>query len=282
MRMRRRSGAPDVEIIDLPDRHQHAYFVCLEEWSPEMEEGLELKRRWFELHRERGLRVKVAVTGDDRPVGMIQYLPIEHSPAEGEDLSMILCIWVHGHRKGAGNVQGGGIGARLLEAAEADARDHGALGMVAWGLHAPVWMKAAWFKQHGYVTADRRGARELVWKRFSDEATAPRWLVPQDPPERDPDTVDVTAFLSGWCPAANMVHDRARRAAAELGDEIRFRSFDTTDRATAVRFGRTDEVLVDGRPLQRAAPPSYAKVRRRLDRRRRRLQRRGRRAGAAP
>ena len=238
-----------------------------------MTEARDLKARWFEQHRDLGLRVKLALDHDDRALGMIHYVPIEHSPALGDDLYMILCIWVHGYAQGVGDAQGAGIGSKLLAAAEEDARALGAHGLAAWGMHFPVWMKSSWFKKHGYETADRLGARELVWKPFTAEARPPRWLEPQPLPTGDPDTVDVRAFCSGWCPAANLVHERARRASDDLGDDVGFVSIDTTDRATQLACGRTDEVLVDGLPLQRGAPPSYRTVRRRLARRRRRLRR---------
>jgi GNAT superfamily N-acetyltransferase len=268
----RRDRAPsvrsDVEIVDLPERHHQSYFACLEEWSPEMAEAGGHKACWFEQHRGAGLGVKLAVDADDRPVGMIQYVPIELSPAEGEGLYMILCVWVHGYDKGVGDVQGAGIGRRLLAAAEDDVRERGARGLAAWGMPLPVWMKASWFKRHGYVTADRVGMRELVWKSFADDAVPPRWVQPQPLPEGHDDTGGVLAFCNGWCPAANLVYERARRAADELG--VDFETIDTTDRESMLRYGRSDEVLVSGRPLQRGAPPSYRTVRRRIDRHRRR------------
>ena len=66
-----------VHVVDLPERHIPSYLVCLEDWSPEMHEGREHKVRWFEKARQRGLRVKLAIDDDDRPLGMIQYVPIE-------------------------------------------------------------------------------------------------------------------------------------------------------------------------------------------------------------
>ncbi len=267
MRLRRRRSvvSDPIRVVDLPERHLDSYLVCLEDWSAEMREAGDHKARWYERAREHGLRVKLALD-DDRPVGMIQYVPIELSPAQGEDLYMILCIWVHGHDQGVGDVQGRGIGTSLLNAAEEDARRLGAKGMAAWGLRLPVWMKSSWFKQHGYRSVDRRGVRELVWKPFVADAQEPRWIAETPVQVGDEGRVEVTAFISGWCPAANLVYERARRAADELGPDVHFTTIDTSDRDTMLRCGRPDEVLVNGHPLQRAAPPSYKAVRRKIAR----------------
>jgi GNAT superfamily N-acetyltransferase len=273
---RRRHRTPTSERIrveDLPERHLESYFVCLEDWSPEMAEAGDHKARWFKQARFRGLRVKLALDESDRPLGMIQYVPIELSPAQGHDLYMILCIWVHGHDEGVGNAQGRGIGTALLAAAETDARRLGAKGIAAWGLHMPIWMKASWFKKHGYQGVDRNGPRELVWKPFVADAEAPRWIKEQPVRIGRSDKVEVTAYLSGWCPANNLVYERARRAAEEFGSQVHFTTIDTNDRATLLDCGHSDAVFVDGRPLQRGAPPSYRTVRRKIARQVRRQQR---------
>ena len=86
---------------------------------------------------------------------MIQYVPIEQSVAEGNDLYFINCIWVHGYKEGRGSFRKQGMGKSLLQAAETDVEARGAKGLVAWGLVLPFWMKASWFKQHGYTKVDR-------------------------------------------------------------------------------------------------------------------------------
>jgi len=260
-----------IKVIDLPERHKASYFVCLEDWSSEMTDAGDHKATWFEQMRDKGLRVKLAVDGDDVPRGMIQYVPIELSPALGHDMYMILCIWVHGYKEGSGDVQGQGIGTALLEAAEVDVRELGAKGMVAWGLRLPIWMRAGWFKDHGYETADAHGMQELVWKAFSPDAIAPMWVVEAPVEVGAPDKVSVTAYKTGWCPAMNLVYERARLAAAEFGDDVDFTTIDVTDRDTFLRCGHTDAVFVDGKPLQRGAPPSYEKVRQTIEKRVQRL-----------
>jgi hypothetical protein len=146
---------------------------------------------------------------------MIQHLPIEQSHVDGQGLHFIPCVWVHGHAQGRGNFQGHGMGHALLEAAEADARARGASGMAAWGLWLPFWMKASWFKRHGYRAADRVGLAVLLYKPFTPEARPPRWLRARKPlPAGPPGKVSVVVFSSGWCTALNLAVERVKRAAA--------------------------------------------------------------------
>jgi len=260
-------------IIDLPERHEQSYFVCLEDWSPEMIEAGDLKRDWYAEAKQHGLRVKVAVDDSDQPLGMVQYVPIEEGPAEGTGLFMVLCIWVHGHDKGVGDVQRRGIGSALLDAAEDDARDLGATGMVAWGLRIPAWMRASWFKKHGYRPADNQGVRQLVWKPFTPDAEPPRWVPVRPIAEGEADKVTVTAFRNGWCPASNLVFERARKAAEELGERVVFVTIDVADKKDLVHYGHTDGVFVDGKPIQRGAPPSYGTIKKKMEKRLQRLSR---------
>mgnify|MGYP003477207925 CR=1 FL=1 len=159
-----RAGLRPVQVVDLAPEQEPLYFVCLEDWAgAELAEAGDHKARWFRRASGLGLRVKLALDADGRVGGMIHYLPIEHSPAIGRGLEFILCVWVHGHARGRGDFRGRGMGTALLDAAEADARARGAKGMAAWGLALPFWMRASWFRHHGYRRADRRGIASLVW-----------------------------------------------------------------------------------------------------------------------
>ena len=112
MRFRRQPATPlrsDVSIVDLPDRHRDAYFRA---GVARDDRGRRAQGQVVRTAPRRGLGVKLAVDSDDRAVGMIQYVPIELSPAEGDHLFMILCIWVHGYAKGVGDLQGVGVSGR--------------------------------------------------------------------------------------------------------------------------------------------------------------------------
>ena len=253
-----------MKIADLSAKYEDSYLHCLEDWSDEIDEAGDHKAHWYRKMSERGLRVKLAVDDDDRPVGMIQYLPIEDSMALGSDLYMILCVWVHGYKQGVGDRQGRGIGTALLWAAERDAERLGAKGIAAWGVAIPWWMKARWFKKHGYQAVDRAGMAVLLWKPFTLDASPPCWVEPGPRPQPIEGQVTITAYLSGWCPAQNLVYERALRAASEFGDEVVFETRDTSEKADVIACGQTDCVYRDGTTRQTAPPPSYAKSRRKI------------------
>lgn len=260
-----------MEIRDLDGEHERLYHHCLEDWSPDMAESGERRSEWCSRMSKLGLRAKLAFDDGGVAGGMIQYLPVEHSHVEGTGLYFITCIWVHGFKQGRGNFQGRGMGSALLRAAEDDARSLGSKGMAAWGLSFPVWMRASWYKKHGYRVADREGISSLLWKPFSDDAQPPKWIRPRKKPDVHAGRVTVTSFNSGWCAAQNIAHERAKRASALFGDEVRFEHVDTMDRGTFLEWGISDALYIDGRQVRTGPPPSFEKIRRSVERRVRKL-----------
>jgi GNAT superfamily N-acetyltransferase len=259
-----------LEIVELTDDTRDLYCLCLEDWSEEMKEGGNNKQLWYEKMKGKGLRVKLAKDDEGNIGGMIQYIPIEHSHITGDGY-FIYCVWVHGYKEGRGNFQGKGMGQTLLKAAEEDAKRLGAKGIAAWGISMPFWMKASWFKKHGYKVADKDGMGVLLWKPFADGAIAPKWLKQQKTPPGIPGKVAVTSFVNGWCQAQNLVHERAKRASAELGDKVIFQKYDTSDRNVLLEWGLVDALFIDGKLVSGGPPPSYDKIKKLIEKRARKL-----------
>jgi N-acetylglutamate synthase-like GNAT family acetyltransferase len=249
-----------MEIVDLNEKYYSTYFACLEEWNKEIKEAGNNKEMWFHKFKDKGFRVKLAKE-NEKVVGMIQYIPVEYSFIEGKDLYFIKCIWVHGHKKGIGNFQKRGIGSALLKAAEEDVKLLNAKGIAAWGLSLPFWMKASWFKKKGYKKVDKNGMAVLLWKPFSDEATPPSWIKEKKKPQLQEGKVTVTSFINGWCPAQNMVYERAKRASLDLGEKVEFQEISTSDKETINEWGISDALFVDGKQIRTGPPPSYKKIR---------------------
>ncbi|UCE75045.1 MAG: GNAT family N-acetyltransferase [Methanomassiliicoccales archaeon] len=249
-----------MKTIDLTEAQEPLYFVCLEDWSDEIKEAKNHKEIWFRKMKDKGLRVKLAMDDSGKIGGMIQYLPIEHSFAEGEDLYFINCIWVHGYKEGRGNFQKKGMGKALLKAAEEDAKELESKGMAAWGVSLPFWMKASWFKKQGYKKADKMDISVLLWKPFSKNAKPPKWIKVVKKPQKVPGKVTVTSFINGWCPAQNIVHERAKRASTEVGDKVAFITIDTSNYDTFSKWGIVDALFLDGKEVRTGPPPSYEKI----------------------
>jgi hypothetical protein len=134
--------------------------------------------------------------------------------------------------------------------------------MAAWGIWLPFWMRASWFRRHGYRKADRQGIAVLLWKPFVAGALPPSWYPKgKELPEPAAGKVNVDAFVCGWCSAGNLTAERARRAASELGEPVVYREIDTSEPGAIARWGRSDAVFVDGREVGGGPPPSYEKVR---------------------
>ncbi|MEX1375886.1 MAG: GNAT family N-acetyltransferase [Eubacteriales bacterium] len=251
-----------MKIIDLTEEYEDLYLVCLEDWSDDMKEAGSHKCNWYTKMKSNGLGVKLAIDDDGKVGGMIQYLPIEHSEAEGENIYFIKCIWVHGHKAGRGNFQGKGMGKALLEAAENDAKSKGANGMAAWGISLPFWMKASWFKKQGYKKVDKQSIQLLMWKPFSKDAKPPKWIKPIKKPEANanPGKITITAFNSGWCQVENIVYERVLRASKEFGDKVVFKNINTLNRDTFLEWGISDAVFIEDKEVQTGPPPTYEKI----------------------
>ncbi|MBN1982898.1 MAG: GNAT family N-acetyltransferase [Chitinivibrionales bacterium] len=249
-----------MKIIDISDQYKNLYCHCLEDWSEEIKEAGDHKARWFESMKEKGLRVKLALDDNDQVGGMIQYAPIEHSMAEGENLYFVHCIWVHGHAKGRGNFQKQGMGKALLQSAEEDVRNLKSKGLVVWGVILPFFMRASWFRKHGFKNVDRHGMMQLLWKKFTADAKPPKLLRRRKVPEVEQGKVTVTAFINGWCPAQNMVFERARRACQHFSDTVVFKAIDTFDRTTLLEWGICDGLFIDTKEVFHGPPLSYEKI----------------------
>lgn len=251
-----------MKIIDLTDELKPLYCVCLEDWSEEMKEAGNHKANWCSKMKDKGLRVKLALNDEGDVGGMIEYIPVEHSFAKGKNLYFINCIWVHGHKQGRGNYQKKGMGKALLKAAEEDAKELGAKGMVAFGVSMPFWIPAGWFKKRGYVPVDKNDMMILLWKPFDEEAEAPKWIRQKKTPEKlsADGKLNITAFLHGYCPAQNAMYERVKKAAESFLDLIDFRVINTDDRETYLEWGISNAVYVGGKNISAGPPKSYDKI----------------------
>jgi N-acetylglutamate synthase-like GNAT family acetyltransferase len=216
--------------------------------------------------------VKLARNDAGIVAGMVHYAPIEHSWVEGEDLYFVYCIWVHGHKKGRGDLRKQGVGKALLRAAEEDVKELQSNGLVVWGLILPFFMRAGWFKKHGYRKVDRDGISVLLWKTFTEKASPPRWIRAKKKPERIPGKVVVTALANGWCSGINGMIERAKKISSEFGDKVVFQEIDMSSREAIREWGLSDGIFVDGKNIYKGPPLPYEKIKKIIGKKVRKLQ----------
>lgn len=249
-----------MNIIDLSEEKKMDYFSCLEEWSDEMKDGVCRKECWYDSLKEKGLRVKLVCDDDGITAGMIHYIPIEHSWIDGEDLYFVYCVWVHGHKKGRGDFRKKGFGSALLRAAEDDVKQLNGKGLVVWGVTLPFFMRASWFKKHGYQKIDRSGISVLLWKPFSEDASAPKWIKVKKTPETVPGKVTVTVLANGWCSGVNGMIERAKRVCHEFGDKVVYTEIPLGSRDAIREWGLSDGIFVDKKNIYQGPPLSYERI----------------------
>lgn len=252
-----------MRIVDLSQDNKQTYFLCLENYSEEMQEAIAAKENWYNEMKNKGLRVKMAEDDDGDIGGMIQYFPVEQSWIEGSDLYFISCIWVHSKKDGVKNFQNKGMGKALLKAAEEDVKRLGKKGIVAWGTSLPVWMKASWYKKQGFEPVDKKGlfGDVLLWKTFEDNVLPPKWIKPKKKPETSKEKVKITCMSNGWCSAMNMSCHLTKEVASEFGDQVEVEEVNTSDRKTFDEWGTSDAIYIDGKKISAGPPPSKKELR---------------------
>ncbi len=256
-----------MKIIDITPETEKDYFCCLEEYSEDMKEAGDLKLKWYNHMKDKGLKVKYALDDNGTIGGMIQYVPIEYSTFEGKNLYVVLCIWVHGHKMGRGDYRKRGMGKALLKAAEEDAKNLGADGLVTWGLVIPVFMRASWFRKHGYKTVEKAGIMRMLWKPFNENAVPPKFMKPKKLPGTGESKVNVTLFRKGWCPNFNIAAERTIRASAEFPGKVNLQVFDGTDKEIVNEWGITEAIYIDGKELWTGPAPSIKSIRKKIGKR---------------
>ena len=259
----------EYRIIDVDEETKESYCVCLEGWSEEMQEAGDRKCLWYERMKDKGLGVKLVQDETGVISGMIQYIPSEYAPIEGDGLYYIYCIWVHGHKQGIGDKRKKGLGTALLQAAEEDIKARGAAGIVTWGITLPFWMRAAWYRKHGYRVVQRDSMSRLLFKSLREDASPPRWYIPKkkDIPEKG---VLVTSIVNGICPGMNLANLRAKEVVEEYSTGVTFREIVTDDPAVMREWGISDALYVNGKTFALGPPLQKNKLRKMIDKEMRR------------
>ena len=248
-----------MQLSEIDENTEDTFFRCLHDEIPADPRVMAMRREWRAMYRPKGHRAKVLTDHHGQVVGLTNYIPVEHSPYEGENLMAILCMWIHGYDHLVGNQQSKGYGRFMLGEIEDDARNAEFDGVTVWAKDYAAWNPVSFYEHMGYERADQSGLDVLVWKRFNDRAKPPRFLKHHRPPAQEDagSTVHVVSIANGWCGGGCQQCVMVRDAVAELGNQatlIDVYAHDKTD--MRARGESIDVVYVDGEPFRPDGPPA--------------------------
>jgi hypothetical protein len=123
-----------------------------------------------------------------------------------------------------------------------------------------IFMRARWFKKHGYQKADRSGISVLLWKPFSDDASPPQWIKAKRKPELIQGKVVVTALANGWCSGIKGMIERAWQISSEFEDKVVYREIDPNSRVVARKWDLSDGLFVNEKNIYKGPPLPYDKI----------------------
>jgi GNAT superfamily N-acetyltransferase len=257
-----------MELVEIDETTEDTFFRCLHDERPADPRVMEMRRSWRAEYAPTGHRAKVLKDDTGQVVGLTNYIPVEHSPYEGENLMAILCMWIHGYDHLVGNQQARGYGRFMLGEIEADARRSGCDGLVVWGKDYDEWNPVSFYEHMGFVRVEAHGLDVLAWKPFNDRARSPAFLKKKAiSAARRPDDgrVQLTSFSNGWCGGGCEQCVMARDAAAGLEERIdlvEVYAHEKTD--MRVRGESIDALYIDGEPFRPDGPPATTSELRRL------------------
>jgi GNAT superfamily N-acetyltransferase len=207
-----------------------------------LQPGVRQKEWWRYHHAYLGLRTLVGYEGP-RPVGHIEFMPIEHAPrpVAGHNLAFINCIYVTPQARGRG------VGRGLLEAAERQVRDR-ADGMAVLARWSGPALPAHFFIESGFQPVGSRQGEALLNKPFR-RASSPHFLPVRFLPRAAEDRVPVDFFHCPQCPYSGWVLHKLQREGQLDARDIDLRLYDSGDRQTIELWGVSNSVYIDCRPI---------------------------------
>ncbi len=203
-------GSRPFSIVDVTAANlsAHPQVICF--INPK-HEHYGLKISWLEKRFKEGLKIKLLyVAGEDRPVGLIEYVPGEFAwrAVEAPGTLFIHCLWVYAleHR-------GRGYASTLLEEVSGEAKKSGKAGVAAVASSGPFMASPEVFLKNGFRQAGESGGFSLLFKAIGP-GPVPRFM----------DWEARLASYKGWhivyskqCPWVARIVEDLKAAALPLG-----------------------------------------------------------------
>ncbi len=233
-----------MQLVEITEETQNAFFSCLHLEIPEDISLNDLRRDWYEKYKGKGYRAKVLMLDNGQFAGKCHYIPIEHSPLVGEDLMVILCIYVHSYKHYVGDQRGRGYGRYMLKSIEEDALASGYKGVAAWAMDW-FWNPVSFYEQMDYIQVDKEDKVVVVWKPFENDAKPPELMRIPHHPAKNTEKVNILVADNGWCDGYQKLIT-VRKAIKGLENIIEYTEAGPPYGEHIIHLGKVGGVFLDG------------------------------------
>jgi len=237
-----------VSVVDAGEEYWRYVSLCthVDERRPDTLRAAEMRLEWLRQQAVRhGMRTKVALGRDGKPLGFVHMLPVE-SPLSGmigRGLTAIPCLTID-YQLVYAQRHGTGVGRALMQACEAEARAS-SKGLAVYAYGGDFWfMPSAFFQKMGFVQGSKS---PNIWVK--------RWADIEDPVEpvqcyeyaAVPGKVAIDYFWSPFCFTVCKEALNIRDVAREFGDEVVLREHRADDPESFARYGMLRALFINGK-----------------------------------
>ncbi|WXG45666.1 MAG: GNAT family N-acetyltransferase [Candidatus Atabeyarchaeum deiterrae] len=214
--------------------------------------ALEDSSKAIELLGEKDAKFKETITLGNFPVGLIEYVPIEHAlePVRGNGSLFINCMWVlrpfwrHG------------VARALVQRAVEMGKNYGGVSILAYDgdkwLGGYAYLPAAQFRKMGFKDVDRDGSRVLLHLNTGSNEK-PELVHPQCKKYKGSGKPVVDIYFNSQCLWSGWSADEVRRNIGKYKVEANF--INTDDRQVVLERGLSRGVCINGEPLVKRIAP---------------------------
>jgi len=233
-----------IRVVDAGGEHWRYVSLCthVDEENPDHLHAAYMRLNW--LRQSQTMRTKVAIGEDGNPLGFIHITPIESplSDMRGKSLMVIPCLTLN-YQLVYGGKHGTGVGRRLVQACEEEARERKFKGIAVYAYTGDFWfMPAAFFQRLGF----NRVKDSNIWMK--------KWRDAEDPAEVEaryeyrpvPGKVAVDYFWSPFCFTVCKEVINIRQVAAEFGDQVELKEYRADNPKIAAKYGMLRALFING------------------------------------
>jgi GNAT superfamily N-acetyltransferase len=233
-----------IKVVDAGQEHWRYVSLCthMDEENPDNLHAAYMRLQL--LRQTKDIETKVAIGEDGTPRGFIHMTPIGSplSGMRGKDLLVIPCLTLN-YQLVYAQKHGTGVGGKLVQACEEEARKRGLKGLAVSAYGGEFWfMPSAFFQRLGF----ERVKDSNIWMK--------RWGDTEDPVEvaahyeyrAIPGKVAIDYFWSPFCFTVCKEVINVRQVAAEFEDKVELREYRADDPKIAAQYGVSRALFING------------------------------------